>query len=117
MYIFRPMEVMYQETSNAVMAALMIHDIVDTSSVAYPEYKLANPFELFSIGGFHGGNWRTAYTINSLGGPSYLWGLLVDDKRKFKSFVLPSAAALTAAAAGFIGVLVKIGAPHKWGFF
>src|SRR5690242_2898250 len=70
LYIFKPMEVMYQETSNAVMAALLIHDIVDTKSVAYPAYKLSNPFELFSIGGFHGGNWRTAYTMNSLGAPS-----------------------------------------------
>jgi len=99
---------MYQETSNAVMAALLLHDIVDLKSVAYPAHKLSNPFELFAIGGFHGGIWRTAYTMNSLGAPSFLWGLILVNK--------PYVAAAFGAVGVAIGALFHFGAPHTWGF-
>lgn len=99
---------MYQETSNAVMAALLLHDIIDPKSVAHPEYKLRNPFELFSIGGFHGGNWRTGYTMNSLGAPAYLWGMVLVYK--------PVVAAALSATGAFAAAVFYYGAPHQWGF-
>ncbi len=123
-----------QETSNAVMAALLIHDIRNKNGVAQPSYKLSNPLELFSIGshsftsphqhissffylilpfshsgGFHGGNWRTAYTMNTLGTPAYLWGVITLNKVQ----VL----AALACFGGLIAAFFIYGPPHRWGFF
>jgi len=65
---FRPMEIMYQETSNAVMGALLIHDVRAPNAKTKKQMsQFTNPQELFSIGGFHGGVWRSAYNINSFG--------------------------------------------------
>ena len=76
MHCFQPMEVMYQETSNAVMGALLIHDTQNPAAAANPASAagraLANPMALFSVGGFHGGVWRCAYRINDIGVPSVL---------------------------------------------
>ena len=60
MHAFPPMEIMYQETSNAVMCALLLHDVRNPDCPANPVSKsgkaLKHPLELFSTGGFHGGN-------------------------------------------------------------
>jgi hypothetical protein len=65
MHHFKPMEIMYQETSNAVMGALLLHDALDRSSVAHA--SLRHPLDLFASGSFHGGIWRAAYKIDSIG--------------------------------------------------
>jgi hypothetical protein len=65
MHHFKPMEVMYQGTSNAVMGALLIHDIQNKESHANPTTQLQNPMELFKYGSFHGGIWRTGYALDS----------------------------------------------------
>ena len=62
---FKPMEVFQPETSNAVMAALLLHDINNTNSPVHPKQKLRNPLEIFMYGSFHGGLWRNAYTCDS----------------------------------------------------
>ena len=49
------------------MGALLIHDISYMHSVAQPQEKLDNPLLLFSSGSFHGGIWRNAFTIGSIG--------------------------------------------------
>ena len=67
MHLFEPIEVMYQETSNAVMGALLIHDIRNTKAYSYPAFKLSNPLQLFEHGSFHGGVWRCAFKISSIG--------------------------------------------------
>ena len=54
MHNFAPMEVFKQETSNAVMTALLIYDVNSDSSSANPETSLKNPLSLFSEGAFHG---------------------------------------------------------------
>ena len=76
MHHFAPMEVMYQETSNAVMGALLIHDTQNRDAPANPKSKrgraLRNPMELFTHGSFHGGVWRCAYRIGDIGVPSVL---------------------------------------------
>ena len=49
------------ETTNAIMAALWIHDLRNPKSVANPEVKLEHPLELMMEGANHGGLWRVAY--------------------------------------------------------
>lgn len=48
-------------TTNAIMAALWIHDLRNPTSVANPEVKLEHPLELLMEGANHGGLWRVAY--------------------------------------------------------
>ena len=72
MHLFKPMEVFYQETSNSVMAALLIYDINSRDSAAHPETKLANPLSLFAANGFHGGMWRCGYKFTTIGKPAAL---------------------------------------------
>ena len=68
MHLFKPMEVFYQETSNAVMGALLIHDIRNPKAPGNPgAISFDNPLELMSYCSFHGGVWRCAYTIDSIG--------------------------------------------------
>lgn len=49
------------ETTNAIMAALWIHDLRHTESVANPKVQLNHPLELMMHGANHGGLWRVAY--------------------------------------------------------
>lgn len=67
-HLFKPLEVMFQETSNAVMGALLIHDVVNPKAVANPQVgKFTNPYELFKTGSFHGGVWRCGFKLDSIG--------------------------------------------------
>jgi len=66
-HLIKPMEVMYQETSHAVMGCILVHDIRNPKSAANPSVKLANPLELFKYGAFHGGISRCGYKIDSIG--------------------------------------------------
>lgn len=72
MRFFRPMEVFQQETSNAVMGALLLRDVFDPATPSNPSLPLKNPLQVFSSGSFHGGVWRMAYTVDSIGTPSVL---------------------------------------------
>lgn len=84
MATFKPMEVMQQETSNAVMGALLVHDTVNAAkspknpqSEAGKESGVAkNPMILFAQGAFHGGVWRNGFTMNSAGPYYFLVGAL-----------------------------------------
>jgi len=69
---FKPFEIFQQETSNAVMSALLINDIRNSQSPSHPEIKLNNPLELFKHNSFHGGVWRCGYTVGSVGAVSVL---------------------------------------------
>jgi len=69
-HFFAPLEVFQQETSNAVMAAMLIHDIRNPKVPSNPKNKLRNPLELFTYGSLHGGVWRMAYKIDSIGEPA-----------------------------------------------
>jgi Protein tyrosine phosphatase-like protein, PTPLA len=64
---FKPYEIFAPETSNAVMSALLLFDLNDPSSAGNPKTKLSNPNQLFQSGSFHGGNWRCAYEVDSIG--------------------------------------------------
>ena len=64
---FKPYEIFAPETSNAVMSTLLIYDLYDNQSVSHPKVALENPNQLFSYNSFHGGVWRCAYEIDSIG--------------------------------------------------
>ncbi|GMI41891.1 hypothetical protein TeGR_g11210, partial [Tetraparma gracilis] len=64
---FRPYEIFEPDTSKAVMLALLSHDLNNPKSAGNPKTKLDNPNELFKYGAFHGGTWRAAYTVSSIG--------------------------------------------------
>eukprot|EP00928_Gymnodinium_smaydae_P072193 TRINITY_DN555_c1_g1_i2.p2 TRINITY_DN555_c1_g1~~TRINITY_DN555_c1_g1_i2.p2 ORF type:complete len:786 (-),score=200.35 TRINITY_DN555_c1_g1_i2:78-2435(-) len=72
MSMMRPMEITYQETSNSVMAALLIRDVKDPTSSAHPKTPLKNPLCLFTENSFHGGCWRSGWKFSSLGAPALL---------------------------------------------
>jgi hypothetical protein len=58
-------EVFEPETTNAVMAALWVHDLRAPESAANPARPLPHPFDLFVDGACHGGLWRVAYRPRS----------------------------------------------------
>lgn len=49
------------ETTNAIMAALWVHDLNNPESAANPEKSLNHPLELIMEGANHGGLWYVAY--------------------------------------------------------
>lgn len=68
LHIFKPMEVMYQETSNAVMGALLVHDIRNPEAPARGgSTAIANPIQIFQSNSFHGGVWRLGFKMGSIG--------------------------------------------------
>jgi hypothetical protein len=67
MHHIKPMEIFYQETSNAVMTALLVHDLQNPQSKANPAIHLDNPMQLFAATSFHGGAWRTGYKFGTIG--------------------------------------------------
>lgn len=73
---FRPYEIFVQDTTNAVMAAILISNVTDKTSVANPANRAAkgikNPLELFKFNSVHGGLWRAAYKVDSIGEVSAL---------------------------------------------
>jgi hypothetical protein len=69
---FNPLEIFEQETSNAVMSAILIHDLCNPKAVAHPTVPVRNPLELFKENSFHGGIWRAAYKVGSIGEVSVL---------------------------------------------
>jgi len=105
---FYPMEVLYQETSNAVMGMLLVHDVMNPESPAHPDVPLKNPLELFARNAFHGGIWRCGFKMGSIGEAS----VLVYYRRLYLSYLLTCG----TLVAVFIGIMAsgKIPPPHKW---
>ncbi len=60
------MEVFEPETSNALMAALLVHDLRCDGTAADPTVPLDHPAELFMQGANHGGLWRVAFSPRSV---------------------------------------------------
>jgi len=77
MHIFKPMEVVFQELSMTVMAALLIHDLKNPRSAAQPSSTLPHPLCLLQKTSFHGGLWRCPYTMTSITVPSAVHYYLV----------------------------------------
>lgn len=99
MAFFKPMEVFQQETSNAVMGAILISDVCNPSTPSNPTLPIKNPLSLFSYGSFHGGVWRMAYTIDSIGTPSVLVYVLMSLMRVLSLILLGAGLALMVVKA------------------
>jgi hypothetical protein len=59
-------EVFNPETTNALMAALWVHDLRNPRSVAHPDVALDHPLELLMRGANHGGMWRLPWLPRSV---------------------------------------------------
>lgn len=94
---FEPFEIFAPETSNAVMSALLFYDLNDSGSWATPNTSLGNPNQLFSHGSFHGGVWRCAYEVDSIGESS----VLLYFGRVAKPYMV-AAGAVAAAGAAYV---------------
>ena len=81
------------------MIAILFNDLNNPKSVANPKNALANPNQLFSSGSFHGGVWRCAYTIDSIGESS----VLLYFSRVAAPYVLAVGGVGIAAAAKYLG--------------
>ena len=53
------------DTSNAVLAAILVSDLHNDAAAANPKNKLATVMDLFSENACHGGTFRVAYKTNS----------------------------------------------------
>ena len=69
-------EIFKQDTTNAVMTAILLHDIFNKGSPKNPanrkEKSVATSLELFRTQSVHGGLWRSPYKVESLGVVSVL---------------------------------------------
>ena len=71
-------EAFVPETTNAIMAALWIHDLRNSESVANPDVQLNHPLELMMSGANHGGLWRVAYLARTALPFAALYGFATD---------------------------------------
>jgi hypothetical protein len=69
-------EVFDPSTSNTLMAAMLVHDLRNTKSVAQPGTTLEHPHELFWHGAAHGGLWRNPYAARSVLGLAVVLGMI-----------------------------------------
>ena len=108
---FKPYEIFQAETTNAIMAAQLIYDVTDSNSGADPKnkakYGIRTPLEIFRLCSFHGGVWRSAYKVDSIGEMSVIIHFLGGPKRfLFVAYaILIGFAAIFAFVAKHYGVL------------
>jgi hypothetical protein len=69
-------EVFEPATSNALMAALLVHDLRNPDAPGHPDTELSHPLELFSRQAGHGGMWRNPFSPRSVLTLAALGGLL-----------------------------------------
>ena len=106
MGLFKPLEIVYQDLSNSIMTALLIHDVVNPDSFANPKNKLDNQMRLFAKTSAHFGIWRMAFKSGSIGEVSALVGYASIYSR-FLYVVL-------AGFMAFLGLIYQKGFPHTW---
>ena len=70
-------EVFEPDTCNTAMAALLVRDLRDGTSLTDPANAVANPMDLFADGANHGGLWRVAYDPRSVLGVAAVLGMIV----------------------------------------
>lgn len=97
MHLFQPLEVMFQETSNAIMGALLLHDVQNERAAGNPKVPLSNPLRMFEYGSFHGGVWRCGFKMGTIGEMSALAYYL-----KFYWFAMGAGSAAVAAVAVWV---------------
>mmetsp|Transcript_20526 Transcript_20526/g.56660 ORF Transcript_20526/g.56660 Transcript_20526/m.56660 type:complete len:751 (+) Transcript_20526:108-2360(+) len=97
---FKPYEIFAPETSNAVMSAILMYDLNDPKSSGNPKTPHSNPNQLFSYGSFHGGVWRCAYEIDSIGEAS----VFLYFGRVAQPYLLAAGGVVAAGAAAYFGM-------------
>jgi len=66
------------ETTNAIMAALWVHDLRNPRSFANPETAMDHPLELMMDGANHGGLWRVSYLARTALPFAAIYGFATD---------------------------------------
>jgi hypothetical protein len=69
-------EIFEPSTSNTLMAALLVHDLRSSESLARPDAALAHPDDAWARQAAHGGLWRSAYAPRSVLGIAAALGVL-----------------------------------------
>lgn len=92
-------EIFKQETTTAVMAAILVHDVLNPKGPKQPS-KDRNPLELFASEAVHGGLWRSPFAVDSIGEVSAL--------RYFGGIVAPFGLYLVVAAAAAVATKFTI---------
>ncbi len=69
------LEIFEPDTSNAIMAALLVHDLRNPASTANPAVPISHPMQLFVDGSCHGGLWRSEYAARSVLGIAAVAGM------------------------------------------
>jgi hypothetical protein len=69
-------EVFEPETTDALMAAIWVHDLRNPQAAAHPQVRLAHPLQLLVDGANHGGLWRVPYLPRSVLPFAALLGLM-----------------------------------------
>ncbi|MEM9388700.1 MAG: hypothetical protein AAGA68_26905 [Pseudomonadota bacterium] len=69
-------EIFAPSTSNAIMAALLVHDLRATDTAADPAVELSHPSALFTEQAVHGGLWRIGVQLRSVLEIAALRGML-----------------------------------------
>lgn len=76
MPFFKPYEIFHQDTTNAMMASVLIADVTNKASAANPsnrdKFNIKNTLEIFKFNSVHGGVWRAAYKVDSIGETSVM---------------------------------------------
>jgi hypothetical protein len=75
-------EVFAPETTNALMAAMWVHDLRNPDSVANPATPLEHPLEQFTRSANHGGLWRLGYLPRSALPLAAMMGFLAPSKKR-----------------------------------
>jgi hypothetical protein len=69
------LEIFEPDTSNAIMAALLVHDLRNPAATSNPDVPLPHPMHLFIDGACHGGLWRSEYAARSVLGFAAVAGM------------------------------------------
>ncbi|MFT4019905.1 MAG: hypothetical protein QM666_00135 [Acinetobacter sp.] len=66
------------ETTNAIMAAMWIHDLRNPDALSNPKNDLEHPLQLIMDGANHGGMWNAAYLVRTALPFAALYGLAAE---------------------------------------
>jgi hypothetical protein len=74
---FAPLRAFAVEETREMMCALLLHDLGSEGSSARPAWGREDgrhPFDAFSVTAAHGGTWRCAFSVDSIGKAAYVLG-------------------------------------------
>ncbi len=75
-------EIFEPATTNAIMAALLIHDLRNDSGLSNPEVALPHPLALFMDQAVHGGAWRAGLQMRSVLEIAAIRGLITGQRKQ-----------------------------------